>query len=67
VSAEPCPRCGASLRTKQVSNILSKYCDRCGSLPHAANVKTGKGIYVDRSGLPAELPSSRLSNTRAGG
>jgi Zn-finger nucleic acid-binding protein len=52
MSAEACPRCCAHLKTKQVNNLLSKYCDRCGSLPFATNVKTGRGVIVDRSGLP---------------
>lgn len=48
-----CPKCGGSLRTRQVNSLLSKYCDHCGSLPFAVNVKTGKSITVDRSGQPA--------------
>lgn len=51
-AAQSCPRCGGDLRTRQVSLILSKYCDRCGSLPVATNTKTGKSVIVDRSGNP---------------
>jgi Zn-finger nucleic acid-binding protein len=54
MSAAPvCPRCGGSTRTKQVDNLLSKYCDRCGSLPFAVHVRTGEAVMVDRSGFPA--------------
>lgn len=47
-----CPKCGGGLRTRQVSNILSKYCDHCVSLPFATDVKTGRAVTVDRSGAP---------------
>ena len=52
MSAQPCTRCGGDLRTHQVNNLLAKYCDHCGSMPFALNVKTGKTVRVDRSGLP---------------
>lgn len=53
--AQPCPKCGAALRTKQVNNLLAKYCDHCGSLPVATDVKTRRCVRVDRSGLPVEV------------
>lgn len=62
MSAQLCPRCGAALRTKQVSNLLAKYCDRCGSLPHATNVKTGKVVLVDRAGTPIPPVASQAVN-----
>jgi len=52
MSEQVCPRCGGGLRTRQVNNLLSKYCDHCGSLPFATNVKTGQPVRVDRSGQP---------------
>lgn len=51
-ATQTCPRCAGGLRTKQVDNLLSKYCDRCGSLPFAVHVRTGEAIMVDRSGAP---------------
>lgn len=51
-AVQTCPSCGGTLRTKQVSSLLSKYCDHCGSLPFATDVKTGKSVKVDRSGAP---------------
>ena len=53
MSAQTCPRCGGYLRTRQIDNLLSKYCDHCGSLPFATNVRTGEAVKVDRSGQPA--------------
>lgn len=62
MSAQPCPKCAGSLRTRQVNNLLSKYCNRCGSLPFATDVKTGAAIRVDRSGAPHEYrPPVRAS------
>lgn len=52
MSAQTCPRCSGGLKTRQVENLLSKFCDHCGSLPFATNVKTGKPVLVDRSGIP---------------
>lgn len=49
---QTCPKCAGLLRSKQVNNLLSKYCDRCGSLPFATNVKTGAGAFVERNGRP---------------
>lgn len=48
MSAQPCPKCAGPLRTQQVENVLTKYCDHCG--PHAwgTNVKTGKPVKVPR-------------------
>lgn len=48
MSAQPCPKCGGPLRTQQVANVLTKYCDHCG--PHAwgVNVKTGAAVKVKR-------------------
>lgn len=57
-ASQTCPRCGGDLRTKQVDNLLSKYCDHCGSLPFATNVKTGEAVRVDRSGLPFSRPAA---------
>jgi Zn-finger nucleic acid-binding protein len=54
MSVQTCPRCAGSLRTRQVDNLLSKYCDHCGSLPFATDVKTGRAVTVDRSGAPTE-------------
>jgi Zn-finger nucleic acid-binding protein len=52
-AVQTCPKCAGNLRTRQVNNLLSKYCDRCGSLPFATDVKTGESVFVDRSGEPA--------------
>lgn len=52
MSALQCPRCAGPLRTRQVNSLLSKYCDHCGSLPFATDVKTGRAVTVDRSGMP---------------
>lgn len=56
-----CPKCGGGLRTRQANSLLSKYCDRCGSLPAATDVKTGRSVTVDRSGFPAS--SSKLERS----
>lgn len=57
-ATQTCPRCGAGLRTRQVSNLLSKYCDHCGSLPFATDVKAGRAVTVDRSGAPVLYPAT---------
>lgn len=56
-----CPKCGGGLRTRQASSLLSKYCDRCGSLPAATDVKTGRSVTVDRAGFPSR--PSKLEKT----
>lgn len=52
-TVQTCPKCAGPLRTRQVNGLLSKYCDHCGSLPFATDVKTGRAVTVDRSGMPA--------------
>lgn len=49
-----CPKCGGGLHTKQLNNLLSKYCDHCGTLPFATDVKTGHSVTVDRAGRPID-------------
>lgn len=53
-AVQTCPRCGGGLRTRQVDNLIAKFCDHCGSLPFATNVKSGKPVRVDRSGAPSQ-------------
>jgi len=53
-AAQTCPRCGGDLKTRQVSNLLAKFCDHCGSMPFAVHVKTGKTVRVNRCGHPTE-------------
>lgn len=57
MSEQSCPRCGAALKTKQVNNVLAKYCDRDGALPYAVDVKTRRGVIVNRACEPVEARS----------
>ncbi|WP_424945385.1 zf-TFIIB domain-containing protein [Brucella intermedia] len=47
-TALSCPKCGGGLKTQQVSNIITKYCDHCGPLAWGTNVKTGASVRVKR-------------------
>lgn len=69
MSTVTCPKCGGSLRTRQVDNVLAKFCDHCGSLPFAADVKSGETVIVDRSGQPKSIlaPHREAGQTRGKG
>jgi Zn-finger nucleic acid-binding protein len=42
-----CPRCGGYMKPKQVKNIVTKYCNRCGPSPWGTHVKTGETMRID--------------------